>query len=86
MKANKIQLDHIKQGCQCVFFQGRSKKYITEECEFCKRNKKNNLIDSEYGNEIYVLNNDFKSHITDSILNHIEDIKFVFLKRRVTTK
>jgi len=41
MKVNKIQLDRIKQGCECVFFINASvKKYKTEECKFCKRNKK----------------------------------------------
>jgi len=40
MKANKIQLDHIKQKCECTFFNGRSKIYKTSECKFCKRIKK----------------------------------------------
>lgn len=41
MKINRIQLDRIKQGCECVFFISESgKKYKTEICKFCKRIKK----------------------------------------------
>jgi hypothetical protein len=48
MKANKIQLYRIKQKCECTFFEGRlGKKFVTEECKFCKRNKPKNTCCTE---------------------------------------
>lgn len=43
-KVNKIQLDRLKQKCECTFFHSCSgKKYVTEQCKFCKRGRPNNL-------------------------------------------
>lgn len=36
--ANKIALDRLKQSCECVYFEG-NRKYLTQECGKCKREK-----------------------------------------------
>jgi len=35
MKVSKIEIDRIKQGCNCEFHQGRSRKYKVSECKAC---------------------------------------------------
>lgn len=38
-KVSKIEMDHIKQGCHCEYFEGRNRIYITKVCKFCKIKK-----------------------------------------------
>lgn len=53
MKANKIQLDRLKQPCECVYWEG-NKIYLIKECKKCKRNKSkktNNTIEFGYADK-----------------------------------
>lgn len=43
-KVSKIEIDRIKQGCNCKKIVGQSRSYITNECKSCMHKKGKSFI------------------------------------------